>query len=518
MRDLDAETINGIGIPSIVLMENASKGSADFFAETWPLPQYKNVLVFAGKGNNGGDGFAAGRILAQKGYHVEFVLTANPAKLNPDPKINYDILEKLDFKVTVIDGEDRLRQIQSLFDRFQPCETFVIDALFGTGLNQPVKPGLFAEIIKLINDSGFKTGAVDIPSGLSDAFLPEEAVCIRADATATFHALKTAHLHPDGNKYCGHIRVIDIGIPYHLEERKNYYIDLIEPGSFDALFSPREVDAHKGSYGHTLTICGSIEKPGAGILSSYAVLKSGAGLCTAAACFENRAIATTIHPELMSLVYKKSTDLLERLKEFNTLLIGPGLGAGADTRDIVTLMLRKSTASIVLDADALNVLQPKTQKDLLSRPRTHPVVLTPHPGEFSRLTGKSVAEIRGNRIELSREFAKEYYVYLILKGHHTLIATPEGKVYVNTTGNPGMASAGSGDVLSGMIAGMLSQSFRRFPIDAILQAAVFIHGYAGDLAAAQLGETSLTAADITRFIPQAITRLDEYQSHFSFAR
>jgi NAD(P)H-hydrate epimerase len=517
MQELDAETINNIGIPSIVLMENASRGAADFFAESFPLHSYKHAIVVAGKGNNGGDGFAAGRMLFQKGYHVEFVLLCNPAKLNPDPKINYAILGQLNLPVTIVEKEEQLGQLTAVMAKYNPADTFVIDALFGTGLDQPVKPGLYAEAIRQVDNSGFKVAAIDLPSGLSDSFLPGEAVHIHADVTATFQCLKTAHIHPDGNKYCGEIRVIDIGIPNHLLQRDKYYLHIIQPDTFKKLMEPRSVDGHKGTYGHTLTICGSIEKPGAGILSSYAVLKSGAGLCTTAVCTENRTVATTAHPELMTLVYKNSSDLLERLKEFNTVLAGPGLGNTRDTAEIVALMLEHARVPLVLDADALNVLQQDKRKMLLKGKRQQPVVITPHPGEFSRLTGLTVREINQNRCELSKAFAEEYNVYVVLKGHHTLIATPGGQVYVNQTGNPGMATAGSGDVLSGMIAGMVSQWVKSFPMEVILQAAVFIHGYAGDLAAGETGEISLTAGDIIRCIPRAIQDLDDFQSEFQFS-
>ncbi|UCH97354.1 MAG: NAD(P)H-hydrate dehydratase, partial [Candidatus Aminicenantes bacterium] len=485
MQELDAETINGVGIPSIVLMENASKGAADFFANEFPLHRYKHVIVIAGKGNNGGDGFAAGRILAQKGYHVRFILLANPEKLNPDPKINFNILKKLGLRYTVIENEKQVQHIKDIFEAHHPGDTFIIDAIFGTGLNQPIRPGTYSEVIGLINDSPFKVAAIDIPSGLSDAFLPEEGIHVEADVTATFQSLKTAHLHPDGNKHCGKIHIIDIGIPHDLFANERYYIHLINPGNFNDLFKKREVDAHKGDYGHSLTICGSLEKPGAGILSSFAVLKCGAGLCTAAVCFENRTLPAAVHPELMTLVYRKNTDLLERLKEFNAVLIGPGLGNNENTAEIVSLMIEHSHAPLVMDADALNVLPGEKRKMLLKKNRQQPIILTPHPGEFSRLTGRSISEIKKDRIETSRSFAREFNVFVILKGHHTLIATPGGRVYVNPTGNPGMATAGSGDVLSGMITGMISQSIKQYPhaLEKILQAAVFIHGYAGDLAA-----------------------------------
>jgi NAD(P)H-hydrate epimerase len=286
------------------------------------------------------------------------------------------------------------------------------------------------------------------------------------------------------------------------------------------LFRERETDAHKGTYGHTLTVCGSIDKPGAGILSSFAVLKSGAGLCTAAVSFENRTLPPAVHPELMTLVYRENSDLLKRLGEFNAVLVGPGMGATDNTAEIAAMLMEHSHVPLVMDADALNVLQSRDIKDLLKKERQYPVIVTPHPGEFSRLTGRSITEIKKDRIGAGRAFAGEYNVVVVLKGHHTIIATPGGRVYVNPTGNPGMATAGSGDVLGGMIAGMISQFASRpdYSLDKVLQAAVFIHGYAGDLAVEETGEISLTAVDITRCIPAAILHLDDYRNPFPVSR
>ncbi|MGE5341113.1 MAG: NAD(P)H-hydrate dehydratase [Candidatus Omnitrophota bacterium] len=516
MQALDAEAIHRIGIPSIVLMENASRGAADFFAAQFPLPVYQHVIVVAGKGNNGGDGLATGRILYQKGYRVECILLSNPDHLNPDPKINLDILKNLNLPLTVVSDQTQVSRIQDIFRAYHSADTFVIDALFGTGLNQPIQNGLYSDAIRLINESHFNVASIDIPSGLSDRFLPEEGIHVTADATATFQCLKTTHIYPDGNKFCGTIRIIDIGIPWPLVENDTYYIRVIEPSSITECFKKRAIDAHKGTYGHSLTLCGSFDKPGAGILSSFAVLKSGAGLCTAAVSADNRTLPVLLHPELMILVYHEPDELLARLNEFNAILIGPGLGSTDRTTDLVSLMMEKSNVPLVLDADALNAIH--SRKDLLKQKRHYPIVITPHPGEFSRLTGKTIGEIRKDRLGIGRSFAMDYHVYLILKGHHTLVITPDGNVYVNPTGNPGMATAGSGDVLSGIITGMISQFISVYPIETILQAAVFIHGYAGDRAVEAVGEISLTATDILRFIPNAILTLDDYRTPFPITR
>jgi NAD(P)H-hydrate epimerase len=322
-------------------------------------------------------------------------------------------------------------------------------------------------------------------------------------------------LHPDGNKYCGKIEVVDIGVPNERINRDKYYINIITPADFKELLKKREADAHKGDFGHALTVAGSVDKPGAGILASYAVLKSGAGLCTAAVCYENRTAAVTAHPEIMTLIYKGKDDLLPALKPFNTIMTGPGMGNNNDTSDVVSMLIKETKVPLVLDADALNVIRGDHIK-ILEQPREHPVIITPHPGEFSRLTGRSGLEIREDRIGLSREFARKYNVFVVLKGHHTIIAAPGGQVFVNPTGNPGMASAGSGDVLSGMIAGMVSQYIKKYSLEVILQAAVFIHGYAADLAARHVGEISLTAGDIIDYIPNAFLALEKDEYKFPF--
>lgn len=515
MKELDAEAIDNIGIPSIVLMENASRGAAELFASEFPREKnFKNIIIMAGKGNNGGDGMAIGRILYQQGYHVQFLLLFDPDQLNPDPKINFNIIKNLNLHYTIVQNGTLLEEIFKGFDAYPKNETVIIDALFGTGLNNPIKEGIYASAIRLMNGSGFKVASVDMPSGLSDAFLPEaDTSIVTADVTATFQCLKTAHLFPDGNKYCGKIKIIDIGIPWERVKQDKYYINLITPGAFNKLLEKPRADAHKGDFGHALTVAGSVDKPGAGILSSFAVLRAGAGLCTTAVSYENRIAVVTAHPEIMTLVHKEKEDLIPALKPFDAVMAGPGMGNNPETFEIISQLVEQAEVPLVLDADALNALQGELK--LLEKPRRHPVIITPHPGEFARLTGRSGAEIRQGRIPLSREFSLRYNVFVVLKGHHTIIATPGdhnkqgGRVFVNPTGNPGMATAGSGDVLSGIITGMVCRYIKQYDLETILQAAVFIHGYAGDLAARKIGEISLTAGDIIEHIPAAFLALEK---------
>lgn len=525
MKELDTEAITAVGIPSIVLMENASRGAAEFFAGEFPREKnFKNIIVMAGKGNNGGDGIAIGRILHQSGYFVRFILLSDPGQLNPDPKINFNIIKNLNLDYTIPQNEAQLEEIFDGFTAFPKNETVIIDALFGTGLDHPITQGIYAHAVRLINASGFKVAAVDIPSGLSDAFLPEAGVHVDADVTATFQCLKTAHLYPDGNKHCGKIAVIDIGIPWERVNRDKYDIDIITPPTFNKLLQPPAVDSHKGDYGHALTVAGSVDKPGAGILSSFAVLRAGAGLCTAAVCNENRTAAVTAHPEIMTLIYKNKHDLQAALGPFSVIMAGPGLGNNRETYEIIAMLIEQAEVPLLLDADALNVLQGKPE--LLEKPRRHPIIITPHPGEFARLTGYSGTEIRRARIAVSREFARRYNVFVILKGHHTILATPgtdgkqDGRVFVNPTGNPGLATAGSGDVLSGIITGLISRFIKQYELETILQAAVFIHGFAGDLAARRVGEISLTAGDIGAHIPAAFMALqaNDYKLPFHVSR
>lgn len=511
MKEMDSIAINEIGIPSIVLMENASRGAAAFFAEEFPLARYKHVVAVIGKGNNGGDGIAVGRILSQLGYSVKFVFLSEPDTLNPDPKINFDIIKRLGLDYIVIGNGT---QLEALLKEFHHHDTFLIDAIFGIGINQPLREGIYTDVIRCMNEAFHPVAAIDIPSGLSDAFLPDEGIHIEANATATFQNLKWALLHPDGNKHCGAIRIIDIGIPTQLQRIPDYYINLIEPSDFKHLLEHRPIDAHKGRFGHCLTICGSSDKPGAGILSSISTLKAGAGLCTAAIKKKNL-FPMQSFPEIMMLTFNDSGDIVSALEDFDSVLMGPGLGVSTETSDLVKKVLANTRKPVILDADAVNVLEGQT--DLLLKKSDVPIILTPHPREFSRLTGLQIDEVLKDRISCARNFAMEYSVYLVLKGHHTIVAAPDGGVLVNQTGNPGMATAGSGDVLAGILAGFMAQFSGRSSIENIVGASVFIHGLAGDIASEKFGQMGMTATDIVDNISLAIRNLDDFRTRFSFS-
>jgi hydroxyethylthiazole kinase-like uncharacterized protein yjeF len=509
MKGLDRLAIETAGIPSIELMENAALAAAAFFAAEFPCNRFPDCLVLSGKGNNGGDGLAIGRLLLERGYGVRFLLLAPPDQLSVDARTNYELVRALDRDMEIVLSAAKLKKILAACDT---DETFLVDAVFGTGLDKPVKAGFFAGLLAAVNHSGIPVAAVDIPSGLGDGFPPAAGIHVRARVTGALHSLKWAHLNPDGNPDCGRIRVLDIGIPHDLENDKEHYIHLTEPVDFEVLLTGRKAAAHKGAFGHALVVAGSMEKPGAGILASYAALKAGAGLCTAAVPPRNRDLYVLAHPEIMTLSFEKPGELSKRLNDFSCVLAGPGMGDGPSTLNAVLLLLKESRRPVVLDADALNVLSGRTE--LLKSSASRPLVLTPHPGEFARLTGKTIKEVQDDRLALAREFAIKHQVFLILKGHHTLTATPEGRVWVNQTGNPGMATAGSGDVLGGMIAGFIAQFHPQQPMEMILAAAVFLHGFAGDLAARRTGEMGLTAGDIVAFIPESILKINEFHSSF----
>jgi len=509
MKEIDRAASERRGIPSIVLMENAAAACAAFFADAFPRNRYPLCLVLAGKGNNGGDGLAIARLLLERGYDVRVLLLVAPGELSPDGKVNHERLLEMGCAPEGVASAPQLKKILASCDA---GETFLVDAVFGTGLDKPVTAGLFAEAFDAVNRSGIPVAAVDIPSGLGEGFAPEAGVHVRARVTAALHSLKWAHLNPDGNPDCGRIRVLDIGIPRDLESDKEIHIRMTEPADFKLLLAKRPRSAHKGDFGHALVVAGSAEKPGAGILASYAVLRSGAGLSTAAVPPQNRDLCVLAHPEVMTFPYKKPEDLVTRLEEFSSILAGPGMGDNPDTLRTVAMLLQKAKAPLILDADALNVLRDRVV--LLKAVKQRPLVLTPHPAEFARLSGKTVKEVQQNRLSLAREFAQKHGVFLVLKGRHTLTATPQGRVWVNPTGNPGMATAGSGDVLGGMIAGFLAQFYPKFSLEVILAAAVFLHGYAGDLAAREVGEMGLTAGDMIAFIPKSFLKINGFRSPF----
>ncbi len=509
----DSHAINEVGIPSIVLMENACRKAASVIAETYPGIDYSNIIIAVGKGNNGGDGIGIARILAESGYEVTLVLLGAPDMLTEDSQTNFNIYKKLGYNYSIITGP---KDLSSIIEKHSTKNTVLIDAIFGTGIKEPVIKNFYVNIFKVFNKSGLNVVSIDMPSGLSDKFKPEEDSVIKANLTITFQTLKTAHIYPDSNKFCGQVVIVDIGIPAKSISQNVLKVKMIIPDDIKFLEKERKLDGHKGDYGHCLNISGSVNKPGASILSSISILKSGAGLCTTAVLPQNRDILINAFPELMTKTYLEPDELVNNIENSDVILSGPGIGTESKAKKCVELILKKASSPVVLDADAINIVSGKI--DLLKQNSERiKIVLTPHPGEFSKLIGKSKEEINLNRISLSSEFAVKHGVFIVLKGHHTVIASPDGEIYINQTGNPGMATAGSGDVLSGIITGFMAQFSETVSIAKILAAAVFIHGYSGDLAKKKKSEVSMTASDIIKFIPKAIKKKNDFNSKFKIS-
>ncbi len=477
MRAVDRRTIDE-GIPGIVLMENAASRVVEFLAERFAPLERQRIAVLCGKGNNGGDGMAIARQIHVRfpGVPLRLELFCDPAELQGDAAANYRMLEAA--------------QVPSHGDGAQ-YPTLVIDALLGTGITGPAT-GRALEGIRKINalasDSGVKVVAVDIPSGMpSDSGEPAGEFA-RADYTVTFTAPKPCHVFPPNCDHVGELHVAPIGTPasFYADVR----LELVEPAMFRDLLAPRPPDGHKGTFGHALIVAGSIGKTGAAAMSGIAALRAGAGLVTVASDQEALAQISGHAPELMT---ESIANLLQSAQGKTVIAMGPGLGRTSHTEEIVQRMLKEFTGPMVIDADALT-------GEIQGEGRVR--VLTPHPGEMARISGKSAPEIANDRAGVARAFATGHGVTLVLKGQRTVIAFPDGRVWINPTGTPAMGTGGTGDVLTGMIAGFLAQ----FPAnpDQAVAAAVYLHGLAGQIGARALGEKCLIATDLFDFLPDAM--------------
>lgn len=505
MAHMDRETIDNIGIPGVVLMENAGIGVVEqILAEYGPL-QGKRIGICCGGGNNGGDGFVIARHFKNRGINTDVFLFSDPGRIKGDARINLDILYKMGHKpVEIKKGE-----IATFFELIKKND-LLIDALFGTGFQPPVR-GFFGEVIDTLNKLNKPIVAVDIPSGLSaDSFnIYEPSIC--ADITVTFAFPKVSHILPPALQRVGKLRVVDIGIPAVVSHKSNIGLELLDPSKISHLFQTRNPYTHKGTYGHCLIIAGSRGKSGAAYLAAQGALRVGAGLVTLAHPDGLSDILSTKLSEAMTLPLPQTEDLTlsvsswplieKSLSTFSAVGLGPGLSTHPETKELVKLITKNNKLPLVIDADGLNCLTDNVE--IISESEAIPV-LTPHPGEMARLLGINTSDLMPRRLEIVHDICKKHKFFVALKGYRTLIANPEGKIKVNPTGNPGMASGGMGDVLTGMITGLLAQKFSRQ--DALISA-VFLHGLAGDLAAASKGEHSLLATDLLAFIPEAINRL-----------
>lgn len=498
MREIDRQTIDGYGISGQVLMERAGGCVA---ARVKELFGQRKVLVLAGGGNNGGDGLMAARQLFNEGWKVLVILAAKESKLSPDCLLQYRTAKKLGIAI----------EFRSRLESKDLHGALVIDALFGTGLSKPVE-GPAAEMIRLINRTDVPVIAVDIPSGISsdDGCIMGEA--LRAEATITFGLPKLGHyLHP-GAEYTGRLFIEDIGFPRELSSADRLRTDVVLRQDAALLVPARPAFSHKGDYGHVFILAGSTGKTGAALMAARACMRAGAGMVTLgvpesiAAIIQSGVVEEMVLPLPDDGTGAFSEGALEKVLAFiagrvDVCAIGPGMRVTPATRRLVSALVGVSTAPLVLDADAINALQGNVS---LLKTAKSPVILTPHIGEMSRLIGMKRADLLSELIPAARSFSRETGTYLVLKGAPTLIASPEGDLSLNTFGNAGMATAGAGDVLTGVISGLLGQAMH--PLDASVLG-VCLHGLAGDMAAADKGLHSLIARDIIAALPAAFLSL-----------
>ncbi|MFH0728491.1 MAG: NAD(P)H-hydrate dehydratase [Pseudomonadota bacterium] len=506
MREMDALTITEFGLPGRVLMENAGRGAVRVMLERFPHITTGRVGVMAGRGNNGGDGFVIARYLSQKGIRVTVFLLARREDLRGDAAANLPLLDPL--CVPVVEVPDEAAFTQQLI-RLRHQDIWV-DAILGTGLQSEVR-AFYKMVINIINETGKPVFAVDIPSGLgSDTGRPCGA-SIQATVTTSFAFPKIGHILHPGADYTGHLEIIDIGIPHHIVARVGPRHHLLTPEKIAALLPRRKTDAHKGATGHLLVIAGSSGKTGAAVLTATAALRAGAGLVTLG-------IATGLDPLISPRILEVMTCLLpethsgilgESAKEAirheltgkKCLAIGPGLGTLPVTRALIQGLVPDVTVPMVVDADGLNCLAEVPQLFLKAKA---PIVITPHPGEMARLAGMSVPEVQADRIGCARNFATRFGTHVVLKGAATVIALPDGEVFINPTGNAGMASGGMGDVLTGIIAGLISQGLS--PASAAL-AGTYLHGAAADHLAKTKGPFGFLAGEVMAGIPGEIGKI-----------
>jgi ADP-dependent NAD(P)H-hydrate dehydratase / NAD(P)H-hydrate epimerase len=504
MREIDRATSERFGVPSLTLMENAGSAVAQHVLAHYSVAN--RIVVFCGKGNNGGDGFVAARRLHEKGKIVQVILLADPADLRGDAAVMFG---QLPATAIIVQSSGDL---QSDRVRLALAADLYLDAILGTGFKPPVS-GLYADAIAILNASPVPVVAVDIPSGAdADAMGPQPlshtGTIARADSMVTFTAPRPAHVFSPLTT--GPTVVAGIGSP---EETiaSSLRLNVITAHDFASLIGPRKAESNKGNYGHVLVVGGSVGKAGSVAMAGIAALRAGAGLATVATARSVLPTVAGFHPELMTeplaetgegTISASAGGRLDELVRGKTVLaIGPGISQFSETSELVRTLVSRDDIPIVLDADGLNGFDGRTV-ELNGRGRV--MVITPHPGEMARLCGCTISDVQKDRLGVARRFAREHDLIVVLKGHRTLVVQPDGEAWVNTTGNPGMSTGGTGDILTGMAAGFIAQH----PNDALLAvcAAVHLHGLAGDMMRETVGEHSMVATDLLTGLPEAFRR------------
>ncbi|MDD2619828.1 MAG: NAD(P)H-hydrate dehydratase [Syntrophomonadaceae bacterium] len=503
MKDIDKRATSEYGIPSLLLMENAGIRTVEIIEKMLERTQGKKVLIISGKGNNGGDGLVIARHLMNAGAYVDTFLLTREDEMTVDSHTNYNILSKMKGNILPLYGE---KDLDKLMLSLLSCD-LIVDALYGIGFKGTLSD-FDSRIVKMINWSKKPVAAVDIPSGVEADTGRVNGEAVKATHTISFALPKIGLILRPGKDYVGSLSVADISIPRSLLKDDSLKNNLINESMVKTFINKRDPESHKGTYGHTLIVGGSAGMSGAVIMTAAAALRCGAGLVTAAVPESLLPIVESCLTEVISAPLAQNiagTIAMEALPQIESLLgkasvcaLGPGMSGYSDALALIHFILQKSGVPVVIDADGLNALQGNL--DILKN-RQVPLILTPHPGEMARLTGQSINEIQNNRLEIARGFAQSWGVTLVLKGNNTVIASSTGEIYININGNPGMATAGSGDVLCGIISSLISQGLK--PLPAAL-AGVFLHGLAGDQAAAIKGQRGLIAGDIIDYLPDIL--------------
>ncbi|GAB6095925.1 bifunctional ADP-dependent NAD(P)H-hydrate dehydratase/NAD(P)H-hydrate epimerase [Desulfatiferula olefinivorans] len=503
MRQMDRKTIEDLGIPGLVLMENAGRGATGALLDMMAALSLTSVGVLAGRGNNGGDGFVIARYLACRGIPVTVYLFCDMTAVSGDAKANLDLLARLSVPVIEIrDQADLLRHKTAMAHR-----DIFVDALLGTGVNTDVT-GLFRLVIEFVNKLDKPVLSVDIPSGLHPDTGRILGACIRARVTVTFGAAKAGLLLYPGAGLVGRIEVVDIGIPPQMAREALVYTHLLTPDMIHDLYRSRLPDSHKGSAGHLMVVAGSLGKSGAAALCAETALRVGTGLVTLGVPASLNPVLESLLTEVMTLplaeagggvLGKASLDQIRSALDGKACLaVGPGLGLDPQTVSVVHALMGEASVPVVMDADALNSLEGHGGR---LKTMAHPPVLTPHPREMARMTGRSVEAIQADRVGTAQAFAEKYRVHLVLKGARTVVAHPDGRAFVNPTGNPLLSTGGTGDVLTGLIAGLICQGYD--PGDAA-RMGVYLHGAAADRLADTVGPVGVLASEMAAVMPRVM--------------
>lgn len=503
MQELDKQAIKECDISGLQLMENAGCSCVKEIVAEFGLKG--RCVVMAGKGNNGGDGYVIARLLTLEGWDAKVIILADREQVTGDAAVNLEKLSVAAVNYCTSEGELSTVHMEEIFQA-----DVIVDALLGTGLCSNVE-GIFLEAIDLVNASGRPVVSVDIPSGVHATNGRVLGDAVRAGITVTFALAKLGQVLYPGAKYTGRLVVADIGIPQKLMEEASGY-DFLDEAAIRPMLHRRDREAHKGNFGHCLVIAGSTGKTGAAALTANSAVRAGSGIVTLAVAESIHTILEIKTTEAMTsplpdsgsgFLNKRAFPAIQKLLAgMNAVAIGPGLERHPETYALVQNLAETITAPLVIDADGLNAIADNVA--VLKRKKSKQVILTPHPGEMSRLLGTSIPDVEAIRISVSQEFARNYGVYLILKGARTIIASPTGEIAINGSGNPGMATGGMGDVLTGIIVSLLGQGNTAWESCCL---GVFLHGFAADMVAEEKGEIGINASDVIEKLPYAYKKL-----------